>query len=121
MKSYESSTSTLRNILAHPSLQRDKIDETMDAMASASADAKDVDDAIRMGGDMAAAEAGIDESELEDELQALVREAERERNDETEKDKWRKLEEDGMKVPRNLPQMADTETKKDEETLPLTA
>ena len=64
MKSYESSTATLRAILAHPSLQREKIDETMDAMASANADAKDIDEAIRMGTEMAQADAGIDDAGL---------------------------------------------------------
>ncbi|PCH37990.1 hypothetical protein WOLCODRAFT_96248 [Wolfiporia cocos MD-104 SS10] len=78
MKSYESSTATLRAILAHPSLQREKIDETMDAMASANADAKEMDDVIRMGVDMAHADSGIDDAELEDELKALVEDVERE-------------------------------------------
>ncbi|KAH9951971.1 hypothetical protein B0H21DRAFT_7245 [Amylocystis lapponica] len=81
MKFYESSTVTLRTILAHPSLQREKIDETMDAMASANADAKDIDDAVRMGADMAQADAGLDEADLEDELQALIKEDEREKAD----------------------------------------
>lgn len=85
MKSYETSTATLRAILSHPSLQRDKIDETMDAMASAQADAKEVDLAIRVGADMAQEEAGIDDADLEDELNALVKEA--------EEDKTRKEEE----------------------------
>ena len=74
MKSYESSTATLRAILAHPSLQRDKVDETMDAMASANADAKEVDDAIRVGVEVAQADTGIDDGELEDELQKLIQE-----------------------------------------------
>ncbi|KAH7929705.1 Snf7-domain-containing protein [Leucogyrophana mollusca] len=85
MKSYEMSTSTLRAILSHPSLQRDKIDETMDALAASTADAREIDDVIRLGGDMAAADAGVDESELEDELRALVEEAEREENEEKER------------------------------------
>ncbi|GBE82176.1 Snf7-domain-containing protein [Sparassis latifolia] len=76
MKSYESSTATLRAILAHPSLQRDKIDETLDAMTSANIDARELDDAIRMGVDMVQPDADIDEAELEDELKALVKEAE---------------------------------------------
>lgn len=46
----------------------------MDAMASATGDAKEIDDAIRLGGDMAQAELNIDESELEDELKALAQE-----------------------------------------------
>lgn len=79
MKSYESSTATLRMILSHPSLQRGKIEETMDAMASASADARDVEDAIKIGGEAAASEAGIDDSELEAELQALIKESEGEK------------------------------------------
>ena len=64
MKSYESSTATLRAILSHPSLQRERIDETMDAMASANADAKDIDDAIRIGAAVAQADAGVDETKL---------------------------------------------------------
>ncbi|OAX38935.1 hypothetical protein K503DRAFT_122340 [Rhizopogon vinicolor AM-OR11-026] len=79
MKTYESSTATLKAILSHPSLQRDKIEETMDALATSTADAREIDDAIRMGGDMAAAEAGIDDTELEAELNALVEETEKER------------------------------------------
>lgn len=80
MKSYESATATLRAILAHPSLQREKIDETMDAMASVNAEAKDIDEAIRMGVEMAQSDAGIDDSELEDELAALVKEIEHEKS-----------------------------------------
>lgn len=76
MKSYETSTEALRAILAHPSLQREKIDETMDAMSAATADAREIDSAIQMGSAMTQAEAGIDESDLADELQALVQEAE---------------------------------------------
>jgi charged multivesicular body protein 7 len=80
MKSYESATATLRAILAHPSLQREKIDETMDAMASVNAEAKDIDEAIRMGVEIAQSDAGIDDSELEDELAALVKEVEQEKS-----------------------------------------
>jgi charged multivesicular body protein 7 len=75
MKSYESSTATLRVILSHPSLQRDKIEETMDAMFSATQDAKDVDETIHSAGDMGYL--SVDEDELEEELKALVQEAER--------------------------------------------
>ena len=76
MKSYESSTATLRAILAHPLLQREKIDETMDALATANADAREVDDAIQLSVGMAQSDAGVDEDELEAELQALVSEVE---------------------------------------------
>ena len=99
MKSYESSTATLRMILGHPSLQRGKIEETMDAMASASADARDVEDAIKIGGDSAAAEAGIDDSELEAELQALINDSKDEKQVSNAMDRLR----DGMHAPTSSP------------------
>ena len=77
MKSYDSSAVTLRAILAHPSLQRDSIDKTMDALAEATLDAREVDDAVRMGGDVALGTDGtVDEEELEAEWKVLVEEAE---------------------------------------------
>lgn len=79
MKSYEDSTATLRAVLAHPLLQRDKIDETMDAMASANADAKDIQDTISIGTEIAQGEAGIDDAELEDELNKMIKESEDEK------------------------------------------
>ena len=94
MKSYESSTATLRAILAHPSLQREKIDETMEAMASANEDAKEIDDAIRMGADIAQGGAAVDDAELEDEWKALVQEAEKESVAKAEEEKARKEEEE---------------------------
>ena len=113
MKSYESSTVTLRAILAHPSLQRDKVDETMDAMASANADAREIDDAIRIGAEVAASEAGIDDAELEDELKALIQEAEQETRERVQEEQAQregakvqlereKLTDDGLRVPSSI-------------------
>ena len=78
MKLYESSTVTLRTILSHPSLQRDKIDETMDALHNATEDAKDVDLTIRLAGETEQATI-IDDDEIERELRALVQDAENEK------------------------------------------
>lgn len=78
MKLYESSTVTLRTILSHPSLQRGKIDETMDALHSATEDAKDVDLTIRLAGEAEQATI-IDDDEIERELRALVQDAEAEK------------------------------------------
>lgn len=78
MKLYESSTVTLRTILSHPSLQRDKIDETMDALHSATEDAKEVDLTIRLAGETEQAMI-IDDDEIEREFSALVRDAEKEK------------------------------------------
>ena len=76
MKSYESSASTLRAILAHPSLQRESIDATLDALAEANADAFEVDEAIRMGGNISVGVEGvIDDDELDAELRGLIAEA----------------------------------------------
>lgn len=76
----------------------------MDAMASATADANDIDEAIKMGGNMALSEAGIDESELEDELQALIGESEREKEDYEETQKEARLKQVEMQVPIGDPQ-----------------
>ncbi|KAJ7632803.1 Snf7-domain-containing protein [Roridomyces roridus] len=79
MKTYESSTATLRTILSHPSLQKDSIEKTMDALAEANADAKEVDEAIRIGGDVALGiDAAIDDADIEEELAKLARESEAE-------------------------------------------
>ncbi|KAF9647573.1 hypothetical protein BDM02DRAFT_3187906 [Thelephora ganbajun] len=51
MKLYESSTLTLYTILSHSSLQRDKIDEMMDALHSATEDGEEVDLTIRLAGE----------------------------------------------------------------------
>ncbi|THG98970.1 hypothetical protein EW026_g3296 [Hermanssonia centrifuga] len=112
MKSYESSAATLRAILAHPLLQRDRIDETMDAMASANADARDIDEAIRIGTDVAQAETGIDDAELEAELNALVKDVEGERAKEQEERALQERQEqlDGLTVPEHVarsPERAD--------------
>lgn len=82
MKSYESSTATLKSILSHPSLQREKIEETMDAMASASQDAQEIDETIRLNGELG--DQSVDEQELEDELKMLVAEAEEEKRQATD-------------------------------------
>jgi len=74
MKLYETSAVTLRTILSHPSLQRDKIDETMDALHTATEDAKDVDLTIRLAGEAEQA-AIIDDDEIERELRALIQDA----------------------------------------------
>ncbi|KZT70129.1 hypothetical protein DAEQUDRAFT_668334 [Daedalea quercina L-15889] len=114
MKSYESSTATLRAILAHPLLQRERIDETMDAMASANADAKDIGDTIRMGTEMAQADVDIDDVELENEWKALVQEAEREgvqkaaaeqvrKEEEEARVKQERLAEPALQVPSDAP------------------
>ena len=101
MKSYDSSAITLRTILAHPSLQRDSIDKTMDALAEANLDAREVDDAVRMSGDVALGTDGIvDDDELEAEWKALVEEAE---TAQRLKDVRQATIGEGLKVPQEHP------------------
>ena len=47
MQAYESATSTLKGLLAHPSLKN--TDQTLDALADALADQKEVEDVISSG------------------------------------------------------------------------
>ncbi|KAJ9098944.1 hypothetical protein QFC19_006168 [Naganishia cerealis] len=80
MKAYEASTGTLKSVLSHPSLQREHIDTTMDALAEAMADQQEIDDAIQSGGQVAVSAAGMeaDEGDLQRELEGLVKEREEE-------------------------------------------
>jgi len=109
MKLYETSTVTLRTILSHPSLQRDKIDETMDALYSATEDAKDVDLTIRLAGEAEQATI-IDDDEIERELRALVKDAEDEKLAASERaalDDSKRLEErlGEVKTPTDVPEV----------------
>ena len=99
MRAYESSAATLRNILAHPLLQREKIDETMEALEVANADARDVNDAIRLGAETLQEDIGIDDSELEAELQALA--------DEVEVEKGQVLDSATLRAPTHPPHLED--------------
>jgi charged multivesicular body protein 7 len=88
MKAYEVSTTTLKSLLAHPSLQRDKINDTMEAMAEAAADHAEIDEAISLGGEGVSAAAGtaIPDEALLEELQQMIDEREREEAEAREKE-----------------------------------
>ena len=76
MKAYTTSTATLKTLLAHPSLQRDHIDATMESMADTLADHAEIEEAIQLGGQSVRTSAGVedvDETELEAELDELVK------------------------------------------------
>ncbi|KZV97027.1 hypothetical protein EXIGLDRAFT_608524 [Exidia glandulosa HHB12029] len=94
MQAYETSARTLRTALQNPLLQRERVDATLDDMAEALADQREIDDAIRAG------EAGVvdaDEDELAKELAGLVDEVQREEKSKTEheeKEEARKSEEE---------------------------
>ncbi|EIW70984.1 hypothetical protein TREMEDRAFT_67523 [Tremella mesenterica DSM 1558] len=75
MAAYQTSTSTLRQLLSHPSLSLDKVEETTEALASALADQREVDDAMAIGEKILVQNA-VDEDDLEKELEAMVKDAE---------------------------------------------
>ena len=115
MKSYESSNATLRMILSHPSLQRDRIDETMDALAEANMDAKELDDSIRDGADLAIG--APDMIDVEDELAELVREVEGGKTKDGEREVREKLE--GLHVPLGEPAEGESSHGAEKEALPV--
>lgn len=74
----------------------------MNALAEANADAREVDENIKIGGDLAIGAGEVyDEDELEEELKALAREAEEEKGEGA--DVRGKLERIGMEVPIGMP------------------
>jgi hypothetical protein len=77
VKTYETSNATLRALLAHPSLQRDAVERTLDALADANADARELDEAVRsgMGVALGVDASPDDEDEIKAELAALEAEA----------------------------------------------
>ncbi|WWC86589.1 uncharacterized protein L201_001466 [Kwoniella dendrophila CBS 6074] len=79
MEAYETSTSTLQTILSNPLLSSDRITNTTDALAEVMADQEEIDQAIRIGGELATMggkRVEIDEDELAAELADLVVEEE---------------------------------------------
>ncbi|KAG8904513.1 hypothetical protein FRB99_001646, partial [Tulasnella sp. 403] len=98
MKAYDTSAKTLRSVLKHPLLQMSSIEQTMENMSEALADHKEIEDAISLGNEDAQRAAGVvepDESELADELAALVEEQVQEQR---EQEAVRKAQEDKAKV-----------------------
>ncbi|KAI0059016.1 hypothetical protein BV25DRAFT_1963538 [Artomyces pyxidatus] len=97
MNAYASSTTTLRVLLAHPSLQRETVVQTLDVLASACTDAREFDDAICMGGEVAIAGAGLEmgDDALEAEPAALVAEGKPKQRNKQDTERVRRIQEEG--------------------------
>lgn len=78
LSAYSSATASLKSLLSHPSLQRENVENTMDALQDALADQKEIEDIVAEGG-KAAAGYDLMEDEVQDELEALEEEARKER------------------------------------------
>lgn len=79
MRAYQVSASTLKSVLAHPSLQKDNVDATTEALADVMSDAHEIDQAVQLGGQLALDAGGHvepDVDDLESELAALMAEPE---------------------------------------------
>ncbi|KAL1742383.1 Snf7-domain-containing protein [Schizophyllum fasciatum] len=94
MKSYNLSTATLRSILSHPSLQREEVEKTMNALAEANMDAREVNESVNVNVDTAVGADTIDDGLVEDELAALIRESEAESKAEKADERERELAEE---------------------------
>ena len=95
MAAYSQSTTTLKSILSHPSLDLDHVERTTDELAEVMASQEEVDSAIRLGGELATAAAGkggeeVDDDELRKELEAMV-------SDQREEDRRAEAEEARVK------------------------
>lgn len=78
LSAYSSATASLKSLLNHPSLQRENVENTMDALQDALADQKEIEDIVAEGGKAAAGHDAM-EDEIQDELKALEDEARREK------------------------------------------
>jgi len=83
----------------------------MDALAEVNADAKEVDEAVRIGGDVAIGVEDARDEDLEEELRTLVEEVEREKadaNNEQESAATKaRLEEPGVQVPSEVAEVEE--------------
>ncbi|OAV96391.1 hypothetical protein PTTG_04034 [Puccinia triticina 1-1 BBBD Race 1] len=68
MNAYETSTKTLKSLLAEPALKLDRVSQTMDNLQEVLADQKEIDEAINQGYDSSA----IDDQEIAAELAGLL-------------------------------------------------
>ncbi|KIR34138.1 hypothetical protein I352_03373 [Cryptococcus deuterogattii MMRL2647] len=87
LAAYETSTSTLTKVLAHPSLSLERIAATTDALSEAMANQEEIDQAVRIGGEVAMGgkRVEVDEDELAKQLEALVEEEKQAEQEKTEK------------------------------------
>lgn len=78
LSAYSSATASLKSLLSHPSLQRENVENTMDALQAALADQKEIEEIVAEGGKAASGQ-DLMEDEIQDELKALEEEARKEK------------------------------------------
>jgi charged multivesicular body protein 7 len=99
LSAYSSATSTLSTILANPLLSPDHIASTTDALADVLADQHEIDEAVRLGGEVAVRAGGVevdlDDEALAAELEGLVEEEKRGQRDKEERERVDAKEREG--------------------------
>jgi charged multivesicular body protein 7 len=95
MGAYETATKTLKGILAKPELDISRVEQTTEELAEVLASQEEVDSAIRVGGSVAvgAAGVGVNEDELEKELEGLVLDEKKAQEEAKEREVLRQREE----------------------------
>ena len=81
LSAYSSATASLKSLLSHPSLQRENVENTMDALQDALADQKEIEEIITEGGKAAVGQ-DLVEDEIQEELKAMEEEARKEQEKE---------------------------------------
>lgn len=114
LSAYSSATASLKSLLSHPSLQRDNVENTMEALQDALADQKEIEEIITEGGTAAAGQ-DLVEDEIQEELKAMEEEARKEK----EKDEAvRKVREEQAKEAVSAKEAATASTVGEKSSLP---
>jgi len=98
MKAYELSSNTLKSILSHPSLQRDKVEETLNAMTAATDEHHIISDEIKFALE-STQQTTVDEDEIAAELANLLKDVKAEEEAKARKAEEAKEEELAQKLP----------------------
>ncbi|RSH92455.1 hypothetical protein EHS25_008871 [Saitozyma podzolica] len=119
MSAYSTSTTTLSHILRNPKLDAEYIASTTDALSEALADAHEIDEAVRIGGKIAVGAAGgggeLEEEELREELEGMVREEKERQAREEREERERQERQEREKREKEQKEQKEREEKEKEE------
>ena len=118
MGAYQSATSSLKTLLAHPSLQRDNVENTMDDLRETLADQKEIEEIVTSTEkEVSGIEGDEVDEEIREELERLQEEAdlEKRKKEDEEKVRRRQTEEQTSHTAK-----VDTKEKEKEEPRPAT-
>lgn len=82
MSAYQSATSSLKTLLAHPSLQKDNVENTMDDLRETLADQKEIEEIVTSTGKEVS---GVEGDEVDEEIREELARMQQEANEEKRK------------------------------------